>query len=310
MLARVNPAQLPVSIYSQPRAITSLATTPRSGAQTYPQYARVRYSEIYPGIDLVYYGNQRQLEYDFVVSPGADPRKIELAFDGADSMRVEANGDLVLRTGTQETRQHRPVVYQKVDGTRRVIDGRYRLVGSKRIRFDVAEYRRDLPLVIDPVLSYSTYLGGSGEDVATSVAVDASGNAYVTGSTTSVNFPATTGVVQASNAGQQDVFVTKLSSTGSLVYSTYFGGQSLDNGITIKVDQAGSAHVFGRTFCGIPTTPNAYSTSYSGTFAAKFNASGSQLIYSTFIPGASNPSNSSLAALGPDGSFYCCPPDR
>src|SRR5258706_10018566 len=142
-----------------------------------PTYARVRYRDVYPGIDLVYYGRQGQLEYDFVVAPGADPRRIALRFDGADRVEIDGQGDLVLHTAGGPIRQRKPVIYQVVDGTRHEIDGGYVLQAQRRVGFKIAAYERSQPLVIDPVvLSYATYLGGTGDDYGVGIAADANGN--------------------------------------------------------------------------------------------------------------------------------------
>ncbi len=165
-----------------------------------PTYARVRYADVYPGVDLVYYGNQRQLEYDFRVAPGADPRAVSLRFDGADKLDVDANGDLLLKLGESVVRQPKPFVYQEVAGARREVEAGYALDADGRVRFAVGEYDRGATLVIDPVLVYSTYLGGSGGDQGWGVAVDSAGNAYIAGFTTSTNFP-TANAIQAANGG-------------------------------------------------------------------------------------------------------------
>src|SRR5437879_1075127 len=150
-------------------------------------YSHVRYRSVYPGIDVVYYGNQRQLEYDFVVAPGADPKKIVLGFKGADKLEIDARGELVLHAPGGDLRQHKPIIYQNIEGSRREIPGGYVRKGAYRVGFQVAAYDRSQPLVIDPVLSYSTFLGGSGsgsgQDVGEGIAVDADGNAYVVGAT-------------------------------------------------------------------------------------------------------------------------------
>src|SRR5262249_324934 len=196
---------------------------------------------IYPGIDLVWYGSQRQLEYDFVVSPGADPSAIRLNVSGAEQIELDAAGDLLVHAGEQTLRQHKPFVYQDVNGTRQEVASRFVLEGQQ-VRFAVAAYDTARPLVIDPVLSYSTYLGGSNEDWGQGIAVDpASGDALVTGRTFSTNFP-TANPLQASNRGSQDVFVTRLRADGSaLVYSTYLGGSNPDVGTALAVDPATGA---------------------------------------------------------------------
>src|SRR5579862_1257271 len=227
-------------------------------------YQKVRYEQVYPGIDLVFYGNQRQLEYDFVLAPGADPDAIRLAVEGADRISVDASsGDLVLRAAGQEIRFRRPVVYQpEGDGApRQEVAGRFH-ANKDHVTFEVAAYDRARPLIVDPVLAYSTFLGGSGEDYAISVTVDRQGNAYIAGYTCSANFPTTAGSydttqpahgqgtycdLQASQSGA-DVFVTKLNPSGTaLVYSTYLGGGWEDIPRSIAVDSAGDAVIGGAT---------------------------------------------------------------
>jgi uncharacterized repeat protein (TIGR01451 family) len=227
-------------------------------------YSKVRYEQVYPGIDLVFYGNQRQLEYDFVLSPGSTPDAIRLSVEGAERTSVDpATGDLVLQAAGEQIRFHKPVVYQPdADGhPRQEVDGRFQ-VDKNQVTFEVASYDHARALVVDPVLAYSTFLGGSGEDVAIAVAVDKSGNAYVAGYTCSTNFPTTAGSyrptqpVQGPNTGctgigtnsGSDVFVAKLNAAGTaLVYSTYLGGSYYDSPVGIAVDAAGDAYVAGAT---------------------------------------------------------------
>ena len=156
-----------------------------------PTFGRVHYTNVYPGIDQVFYGNQRQLEYDFVVQPGADPRRIVLQFQGAGAVDLDAAGELVLRTPGGAIRQHKPQIYQDIDGRRQTISGGYARRGPSTVGFDLGAYDASRPLVIDPTLAYSTYLGGSGLDVARGIAVDILGDAYVTGFTNSrgAHFP-------------------------------------------------------------------------------------------------------------------------
>jgi len=257
-------------------------------------YAKVRYKNVYPGIDLIYYGNQRQLEYDFVVSPGADPKRIRLGFQGADKLEVDAQGDLVLHTATGVIRQRKPVIYQEVEGARREIAGGYVLEGARRVGFRVAAYDAHRPLVIDPALFYSTYLGGSDSDEGFAIAVDTAGNAYVTGSTFSIDFPTTQGAFQTTLVGFHGVaFVTKLNSTGSgLVYSTYLGGAIEERGQAIAVDIAGNAYVTGRTFSkNFPTgeswlkgSTSSICDSPMGSMATRTPCAGTSSIESIFSP--------------------------
>ena len=275
-------------------------------------YARVYYQDLYPGIDLLYYGNQRQLEYDFVVHPGAHPGLIALGFQGADKLEVDAQGDLVLYTPLGPIRQRRPVIYQDVDGVRKEIPGGYVLKGADQVGFQVAAYDLSRPLVIDPVLFYSTYVGGTGNDTGGSVAVDTAGNAYITGNTNSLDFPTAPGAFQiAYNGGLNDVFVTKLNPTGSgLVYSTYLGGSGNDEvrgGGQIVVDATGSAYVAGLTdSLNFPTTLGAFQLTSAGgadAFVTKLDPSGSILLYSTYL-GGSNDDGAAGITVDAVGSAY------
>ena len=189
-------------------------------------YAKVRYAEVYPGIDMVYYGAGRQLEYDFIVAAGADPGRIKLLMEGAQGMRVDERGDLMLSVGGGEIRQRKPLVYQELNGVKKEVAARYTLSAERQVGFSVGEYDKSKPLVIDPVLAYSTLLGGGNLDLARSVAVDEDGFAYITGQTASLNFPTTAGAFQTTpDVRFNNAFVAKLNRTGSaLIYSTYFGG--------------------------------------------------------------------------------------
>jgi beta-propeller repeat-containing protein len=190
-----------------------------------PTYRRVQYRGVYPGIDLVYYGNQGQLEYDFVLAPQADPAQIELRFASARHLHLDAEGNLVVELAGGEVIEHAPLVYQEIGGERRRLVGGYVLHRGQRVGFKLARYDRHRAVIIDPSLLYSTYLGGS--DEGSGIAVDSAGNAYVTGSTGSRDFPTTAGALQTALGGDySDAFVSKLNGTGSaLLYSTYLGGK-------------------------------------------------------------------------------------
>src|SRR5438445_5965893 len=260
-----------------------------------PTHAKVEYRDVYPGVNLVYYGNQRQLEHDFVVSPGADPKAITLAFEGMDGVAIDALGDLVLRADGSEVRLRKPVVYQEHNGRRAVIPTRYVFKAERQVAFEVAAYDATMPLIIDPVLAYSTYLGGSADDQGLAIAVDAQGNAYVTGDTGSADFlqgdpfPTTSGAFRTTPAG---IFVPKLNADGSpLLHSSYLGAAGSDLVSGIAVDAAANAYVTGFTASGnafrldapFPTTPNAFQEIPGGSgdaFVTKLNATGSALIYS------------------------------
>jgi Big-like domain-containing protein/beta-propeller repeat-containing protein len=254
-------------------------------------FARVRVSELYPGIDVVYYGNQRQLEYDLIVAPGSDPSRIRLAVDGVDDLEVDASGDLVFRTPLGRTKHHRPVIYQVVDGQRVEVDGRYVMVAANEVAVEIGTYDSSATLVIDPVLSYSTYLGGNSWDYGLAIALDSQGNAYVTGVTTSNNFPLVNAYDRSVAPDDFDVFVSKLNPNGTaLVYSTYIGGRNgEDFGFGIAVDGAGSAYVTGTTSgSDYPTTAGAYQTGVAGnnSFVTKLSPAGNTLVYSTYLRSA------------------------
>ncbi len=281
-----------------------------------PTYAAVKYEGVYPGIDLIYHGNQRLLEYDFVVAPGADPRAIDLRFEGARKLSVNAEGSLAIGLGASEVIEHAPVVYQEIGGVRKTLAGRYVLRGRGRVGFRVGDYDRSRVLVIDPTLEYSTYLGGSRgyHDVGWAIAVDAYGCAYITGDAESTDFPTTPGAFQTNWPGgggpsfPVHAFVTKLNATGSaLVYSTYLGGSNAERGLGIAVDGSGNAYVAGWTASAdFPTTPGALQTilrGYSDVFVTKLNATGSALVYSTFLGGSDSENPTGIAVDG-SGNAY------
>jgi hypothetical protein len=196
---------------------------PRRWRRDVPHYARVSYREVYPGVDLVFHGRQGRLEYDFVVSPGTDPRTIRIRLEGAEAMRLDEGGNLVVATSAGPLVQRAPLVYQEIDGERRRVSGSYVLHGGGDLGFTLGQYDAGRPLVIDPVLEYSTYLGGSSGDGGAAIAVDDFGHAFVAGYTVSPDFPVAGS--PRPYAGGWDVFVTKLSPSGSSVlYSTYLGG--------------------------------------------------------------------------------------
>jgi len=270
-------------------------------------YARVAYTGIYRGINLVYHGARRQLEYDFVLAPGVSPKAIKLDVLGARGLRLDRAGNLILRLPNGDLSQARPVVYEQVRGRRVAVSGRYALLGRGRVGFAVGRHNTRAPLVIDPVLSYSTYLGGSadGSDSAgNAVAVDPAGNAYVTGFTGSTTFPTTTGAYSTTAAGAADAFVTKLNPTGAILYSTYLGGNDNSAGAGVAVDNGGSAYVTGSTSStDFPTTTGAYSTTAAGSsdaFVTKLSANGRALAYSTVLGGADVDSGAAIALAGPN----------
>jgi hypothetical protein len=280
-------------------------------------YARVRYAEVYAGVDLVYYGSQRQLEYDFVVGPGSDPAAIGLRFEGAARVEVQDGILAVEATAGGVVRLHPPVAYQTVEGARKDVASRYVLrTGTAggdpskpsfaTVGIDVAEYDRSRALVIDPILSYSTFLGGSSFDSGHGIAVDGAGSAYVTGETASPDFPTAAGTT-APSGGSSDVFVAKLSPDGrTLLYSAYLGGSGEDNGWAIAVDAAGRAYVTGRTFSSDFPTRNALQPSNAGGFGDAFVAAldpAGSLVYSTYLGGAGDDDGRAIA-VSANGTAY------
>ena len=254
-----------------------------------PNYGRVEVQGVYPGVDLIYHGQQQQLEFDFVVAPGADPGVIRLAFQGTTGLTLDDQGDLVLPTAGGDVIERAPVLYQQVDGVSRAVAGHYVLDGAGRVGFAVGAYDRSRPLVIDPVLSYSTFLGGSGEDHGDGIAVDSAGDAYVTGYTYSPDFP-TVHALQPTFGGDVDAFVAKLTADGSaLVYLTYLGGSGEDYGNSIAVDSAGDAYVTGYTYSPDFPTVHALQPTFGGdvdAFVAKLRSDGSALDFSTYLGGS------------------------
>ena len=370
-----------------------IGNDPKRWHENIPTFAKVRYSGVYPGVDLVYYGTEGQLEYDFVVAPGADPDRIRVAFEGA-RPKLDANGDIVLAQGDAEVRLHKLIVYQDNGGAREPVAGHFVVSGDHQVRFAVADYDHGRALVIDPTVVYSTYLGGPDNDtlwglaldskgsavvvgdtqagsgaggfpvtsgayqatdpnpwdtafvsklspdgsslvfstylggvgngggqqtVALAVAVDPQDGIYVGGWTVAIDFPTTAGSAQPLIGGdatfrqfggsQPDGFVTKLSPTGTLAYSTFLGGDDRDYARAIAVDAAGDAYVAGNTYSYntaaphdnvilFPTTPNAYQAPFPAPkdpatgngaggdgepFLAKLDPTGSTLLYSTII---------------------------
>ncbi|MGH7480090.1 MAG: SBBP repeat-containing protein [Candidatus Methylomirabilales bacterium] len=294
-----------------------IGNDPKKWRTNIPHYGKVRYREAYPGIDLVFYGNPRQLEYDFVIAPGADPNDITLAFEGVDRLEIDNEGNLILHIAGGHLIQRTPAIYQEVNGARQAVTGHYVLRDKNRIGVHVAAYDPSKPLVIDPVLVYSTYLGGSFLDIGRGIAVDGAGNAYVTGSTESGNFPTTVGAFQTSlanapNNGDPDAFVTKLNPTATaLVYSTYLGGGLADVGRGIAVDGAGNAYVTGGTeSADFPTTMGAFDSICGGcaplitdAFVTKLNTTGTALLYSTYLGGGNADVGNGIAVDGAGNAY-------
>jgi hypothetical protein len=274
-----------------------------------PTFGRVAYRNAWPGIGVAFYGNQGRLEYDFDVAAGADPSRIALSFGGARSLRVDTSGALVLRLPGGSVRQLTSHAYQLVGGRRQAVSSRY-VVAGHSVRLRLGHYDHRLPLTIDPVvLAYSTYLGGGSDDTGQAITVDSAGSAFVTGWTTSTDFPTTAGAFDTTQNGDADAFVAKLAPDGkSLVYATYLGGSNQDIGAGIAVDSAGSAFVTGRTLgTDFPVTPGAYQTTAPGGpadgFVTKLAPDGQSLAYSTYL-GGSDQDNGQGIAVDSAGSAY------
>ncbi len=303
-----------------------------------PNFARVKYESVYPGVDLVFYGNQRQLEYDFILAPGADPSAIRLAVDAGHQKseienrkskqlkiqnakwKIDPNGDLVTRTDGGQLVLRKPTVYQEdtrqsAIENRQFLEGHFALAADGSVRFEIPNYDKSKRLIIDPVLSYSTFLGGSGNDSAAGIAVDGAGSAYVVGQTFSANFPGASPYqsVCGGCTSNSTAFVTKFDGTGAtLVYSTYLGGTTADSAAAVAVDSAGDAYVVGTTLSvDFPTTAGAFQTACSScaagpsdAFVTKLNPTGSALVYSTYLGGSKSDQATGVAVWESGGNAY------
>jgi len=256
-------------------------------------YSEVVYRDVWPGIDLRLYGNGPDLEQEFIINPGGDFRRVQIAYRGVERLNVESDGSLNVVTTFGELRETSPRIYQQIAGQRVAVDGRFKLTGRWSYSFEVGRHAAEYALVVDPTLLYSTFLGGSGGYYGSSagetpagIAVDGAGNAYIAGNTGSADFPTTVGAYSVTPPAASSGFITKLNAAGSgLVYSTYLGGGTIGG---IAVDSAGRAFVTGSATSGFPTTPGAYwptdllhACSSSDIFVTELNPAGSQLAYST-----------------------------
>jgi len=271
-----------------------------------PTFREVVYRDLYPGVDMVYRGSGHELKSEFVVAPGADPTGIRVRYENAGALWIEGDGALVIPVAGLNLRERAPLIYQERDGSRCAVEGRFELAGDGAVGFVLGAYDATRPLIIDPVLSYSTLLGGSGFDTAAAIAVDSAGAAYVAGYTDSYNVP-TANPEQNFNAGGNDVFVAKLNPAGNgLAYCTYIGGSGDDRAYGITVDSSGSAYVTGSTTSTNFPTRNAVQSKLQGwrnAFVLKLNPAGNLLAFSTYL-GGNGSDNGNGIALDSAGNAY------
>ncbi len=276
-----------------------------------PQYAKIRASEVYPGVDMIYYGHQGRLEYDFTVKPGADPGAIRMKVEGADKVEVSAEGNLEISVGARKLVFHAPTLYQEEGGTRTPVEGKFSPKNESMIGFEAGVYDKSKPLIIDPQLDYSTYLGGNNLDVGQGIAVDGSGDAYVVGTTTSTNFPTTLGAEQPNDptSGTYQIFVSEMNSSGTnLVYSTYLGGNGYCDGNALAL-HGGNAYITGDSSAvDYPTTAGAFETNATAVnfhgVVTELNSTGSGLVYSTYISLDGNYEDGSAIVVDANGDAY------
>lgn len=272
------------------------------------RYARVAYQNVYPGVEMAFHGAGRELEFDFVVAPDANPARIGFQFSGNRGMKTDDSGDLIISSAAGNVLLHKPVAYQEQNGARQPVDARFVLKAANQVSFELGNYDRSRELVIDPSVTYaySTYLGGSGDDYGISITSDSNGNAYVTGETTSSGFPGANGALH----GMKDAFVAKLGADGSsLIYFTYVGGSQTESGNGIAVDASGDAFVVGGTQSSdFPASPGAFQTSpksgnAGSAFLFELSPDGRTLNYSTYLGGSIDDVALSIA-LDSSGNAY------
>lgn len=290
-----------------------LGDHPKQWHTNVPNYAVVRYLNLYPGIDWVVYGNPNRLEYDLVVAPQANPQEIKFRIQGADHLALDPHGNLVISVNGRHMRELKPVVYQiTASGQRRTVRSRYILHGQQ-VAFALGPYNHARRLVIDPAVVYSTYLGGSYSDWATAVAVDSAGDAFVTGETGSSDFPTVNSIQPPPMNNGGDIFISKFNADGTaLVYSTYLGGSNTDNPRSIALDSAGNAYVTGTTYSQDFPTVNAFQSTNRSTstvapsqaFVTKLNAQGNALVYSTYLGGSGEINDGFGIAVDSAGEAY------
>ena len=304
------------------RSFYSLAN--RNGGRPFEarQFERVRYGQIYPGIDALFYGSQRQLEYDFVVAPGADPGSIELAVSGANDLAVDDGGNLRLSHPAGTLTMRLPIAYQEKDGEKLPVEVAYAIEGTQTIRFRLGEWDRSKPLVIDPVVTYATYFGGGSAEIPADIVVDANGQAVIAGSTRSIDLPLTPNAVQDTLAGGRcsggmlvptlclDVFAAKLNADGSdILYASYLGGTSDEITAAAAIDADGNLYITGHTRSDdFPATAGVWQPepdqdpALADGFVIKIDSQGN-LVYATFLGGSGHDKPAAIA-VDSSGSAY------
>jgi Beta-propeller repeat len=307
---KVTPSLIQINLLGANRNPEIAGENPRPGKVNYfvgndpkkwrtniPVYKQVRYKNVYPGIDMLYYGNQASVEHDFIIAPGVDPKQIQLEIKGVDHLSIARSGDLILHKGSDELHLQSPVVYQEFHGMHVPVAGQYSVRDSAHVSFTIGPYDKTMPLVIDPVLVYGTFLGGSGIDQAFGIGIDGGGDAYVTGCTDSPDFPLASENGPPSPGG--NAFIAKLDATGSnLIYADYIGGSDYTCASAITLDSSSDAFVTGNTYASDFPTVNPYQASINSNAAAAFvtevSSDGSSLLYSTFLSGSSYTTGNSI----------------
>jgi Beta-propeller repeat len=271
-----------------------------------PQYGQVTQKEVYRGIDLVYYGNNGNLEYDFVIAPGSDPQSLAFDVQGAQGIELTDSGDLLLRTAAGDVRLQKPAIYQQTGSGRRNINGKFVRRGPNEIGLAIGAYDVHSQLIVDPVLSFSTLIGANNSAQVQGIAVDSNKNVFITGTTFATNYPVLH-AFQSTNHGTTNVFVTKLNPAGNtILYSTYLGSSGFDNAAAIAIDKSGAAYVTGTIGAAdFPTTPGAFVTTCTSIcntgFLTKFLSNGT-LVFSTFLGGSDSPADA--IAVDATGEAY------
>ena len=283
-----------------------IGNDPKQWHTSIPTFNKVKYEQVYPGIDLVYYGNRRQLEYDFIVGRGASPERIAFDLAGADRLEVDNQGNLLAHVGKSTLQWHKPFAYQELNGARQEVSARF-VVNNGRVSFDVSQYDTSRSLVIDPYVVYSTYFGGNGDDFLGSITLDSGGDLYVIGDTSSLNFPIKNAYDGSRNGTNESVVVSKFSAGGSnLVFSTYIGGSTNDYSGGIALDPTGNIYITGQTYSSDFPMRNAAQATIAGLsdiFVAKLGPTGTNLLYSTYWGGPQDEAGMCITADSAGNAF-------